>query len=190
MIWRLAVVLFCTTLYTFVRYVIFADVSPIHMPVYLLNKSVSMASVFSLFCTALYRTKERVEETAFWGRSSFHSACIHILLSLAIISRAYYPNFFGTDNMNLTGEITILFGVLAAYCFWIVFSGMLVLMRRQVFQLFTTFFVAGHLVTMGFGGWLKVGEWYGGLPPISLVSFVFAIASLALFLRKGRGQFC
>ena len=183
MIKKLIAVLLCTTLYAIIRYVVFGQVSPIHMPAYILNKSVSMASVFFLFCAALNHAKGQVEKIRFWGAASLHFAYIHILLSLALLSSDYYPKFFGTEKMNLTGEFTILFGVLAAYCFWIARNGKSVLMRLRIPQLLSSLFIAGHLVTMGFGGWLKVEKWYGGLPPISLISFVFAVISLMFFLK-------
>jgi drug/metabolite transporter (DMT)-like permease len=49
-------------------------------------------------------------------------------------------------------------------------------------------FVLGgaHLLFMGYAGWMKPGDWHGGLPPISLVAFVvFAMAYVVnLFGRK------
>ena len=188
MITKLIAILLCTTAYTIVRYVIFGHVSPIHMPVYLLNKSVSMASMFFLFLAAMPLAKERTEETRFWGIASFHFACLHILLSLAILSSAYYPKFFGTDKMNLTGEVTVLFGILTAYCYWFARNGKSFFIRRWVIQLLAGIFVAGHLVAMGFGGWLEVEKWHGGLPPISLISFIFAMISLGLFLKTRKDK--
>jgi hypothetical protein len=181
MIGKLIAVLLCTTLYTIIRYVIFGHVSPVHVPVYLLNKSVSMASVVLLSCAAFSYFKQCVDRLRFWGTASLHCACIHVLLSLAILSSAYYPKFFGAEKMNLTGEITILLGVLATYCFWLAHSGRSISARRGTFQLLASLFVGGHLVAMGFRGWLSVEKWHGGLPPISLVSLVFAVVALALF---------
>lgn len=188
MVKKLIAVLLFTTLYAIIRYVLFGHVSPVHLPAYVLNKSVAMASVFFLFCASLNHAKGRVEKVRFWGAASLHFAYLHILLSLALLSSAYYPKFFGAEKMNLMGEFTVLFGVLAAYCFWITRSGKSVLMRLGIPQLLSSFFVAGHLVSMGFGGWLEVGKWYGGLPPISLISFVFAVISLALFLKAREGS--
>ncbi len=190
MIKKLVFIVLCTTLYTIIRYVIFGPVSPIQIPAYLLNKSVSMASMIFLFCAALHHKKGRVDKIRFWGMASFHFAFIHILLSFAILSSDYYPKFFGTGKMNLTGEVTVLFGVLAAYCFWFSISGRSVFIRLQIFRHLSIVFVVGHLVTMGFGGWLKVEKWYGGLPPISLVSFLFAIATLVLFFKTREKELC
>ena len=190
MIKKVIAVLVCTALYAIIRYVIFGGVSPIHMPAYVLNKSVSTASVSFLFFAALSHAKGRVEKVIFWGTASLHFAYIHVLFSLALLSSAYYPKLFDAEKMNLTGEFTVLFGVLAAYCFWLARTGKSVLMRLRIPQVLSSLFVAGHLVAMGFGGWLKVGKWYGGLPPISLISFVFTAISLALFLKGRDGSNC
>ena len=48
MIRQFLTVLFFTTVYAVVRYAGFANVSPIHIPVYLLNKGISMTAAYSL----------------------------------------------------------------------------------------------------------------------------------------------
>jgi hypothetical protein len=160
--------------------VIFENVSPIHIPVFLLNKSISMAAVFFLFLTALQYVRNDIEKTKFWGTASLHCAYLHILLSLAILSSTYYPKFFGVEKMNLIGEISIFFGVLAVYCFWTI-RGASSFIQRQTFQILSSLFIVGHLVAMGFSGWLTIEKWHGGLPPISLISVVFALISFVLF---------
>jgi len=180
---KLIVVLSSTTVYTIIRYVVYGDVSPIHTPVYLLNKSVSMSSVLFLFLAALNYKSDQKGKMKFWGMAAWHCACLHVLMSFAILSKAYFPKFFGIEKMNLAGEVTILSGVLAAYCFWLVRRNNAVLIRRRRFLLLSCLFVGIHLVAMGSGGWLTVAKWHGGLPPISLLSFVFAVVSLVLFWR-------
>ena len=144
-----------------------------------------MASVFFLFLTAVNYKKGRIEKIRFWGNASLHFAYIHIVLSLAILSKVYFPKFFHTDKMNLTGELTILLGVLAAYSFWRISNAGSDFKQRKIFQLLSGFLLTGHLVAMGFTNWLNIGKWYGGLPPISLVSVVLALMSLILFLKAG-----
>jgi len=183
LIGKLTVILVLTSLYTFVRYVIFGDVSPDQMPVYLLNKSIAMASTFFLFLTAISYARTQMLKVSFWGMLTLHSAYIHIILSLALWSKAYYPRFFNIDKMNLTGELMILLGILAAYTFWHIYGARSNVIQRKILQLLSTFFVAGHLVVMGFNGWLSVEKWYGGLPPISLISFLFVCICLVLFLK-------
>ena len=43
--------------------------------------------------------------------------------------------------------------------------------------------VAGHLFVMGYDGWLQVQKWNGGLPPITLLSFLLVVAGFAVFMR-------
>ena len=172
----------CASVYTFLRYVIFGNVLPENLPVYLLNKSVSMTSVVCLLFTAIYFTKKKLDKVKFWGRASLHSAYIHIILSLSILSKEYYPKFFGLEKMNLTGEITILFGVLAAYCYWLISHTSEDFMHK-ILQILSSALIVGHLIAMGFNGWLRIEGWHGGLPPISLISFVLATISLILFSR-------
>jgi drug/metabolite transporter (DMT)-like permease len=41
------------------------------------------------------------------------------------------------------------------------------------FLLFALLLGAAHLFFMGYQGWLNPSGWHGGLPPISLVGFLF-----------------
>lgn len=84
--------------------------------------------------------------------------------------------------MNFTGELSFLFGALAANCYWLI-GGTLAgsPLRRPVT---VTFFllVGGHLASMGLKGWLDVSGWKGGLPPGTLVAFVFLAVGLGIYL--------
>jgi hypothetical protein len=48
--------------------------------------------------------------------------------------------------------------------------------------------VACHLFIMGYDGWLQVQKWNGGLPPITLLSFLLVVSSLAVFMRLSDKQ--
>lgn len=176
---------FCS-LYTIARYVIFAGVDPIHMPLFLANKAIAMAAALFLFCTALNNTRGNFKRTAYWGRTSLDALRLHILMSLILYSQAYYGKFFIVDGkMNLTGELMLLFGILAAYAFWAIRGPVLDdKVRLRFLHLIASGLVALHLLVMGWAGWLKIDKWPGGLPPISLLSFIFAISSVWLFLQR------
>ncbi len=191
MVTKVVAVLVGTSIYTFVRYVIFGSVDLVHMPVYLANKSVSMAAVVALFAASLAQARAISSQAQFWGRVSWHCVCIHILLSLAIVSKGYYSKFFQADKMNLTGEASILFGVLAAYAYWMMGSRDSHMARKRNLLLLSIVMIAGHLVAMGLAGWLNVAGWNGGMPPISLISFLLATGSfltLVLVREKSAGQ--
>lgn len=181
---KLIAVLCVTTTYAILRYVVFGGVSPVHLPVYILNKSIAMASVFFLLLVCINHRKGLNEKVRFWLNATLHGIYIHILLSLAILSRSYFPKFFGTEQLNFTGELTVFFGVITAYCFWRIRSQISNYARRRILLLYSAVFTSCHLIAMGFGGWLKVEDWHGGMPPVSLLSFIILAAGTLLILRN------
>ncbi|HEY5653144.1 MAG TPA: hypothetical protein VIR63_02100 [Pontiella sp.] len=180
---KLITILVLTFAYSLLRYVVFGPVDLIHTPVYLLNKSVSMTSVICLFLSLRYFGKRNPAGAKYFGIASFHTASAHILLSLSILSAAYYPKFFHVDKMNLVGELTMMFGVVAAYLYLFICPVRQGAAFPVIYQIVAVLMIGGHLVSMGLKGWLAVSQWYGGLPPISLISFIFLVACLGLLLR-------
>ncbi len=173
----------CALLYTYVRYIVFGNVAYEQLPVFLLNKALSMCSVLCLFVTSIYymQGQHMIKKIKFWGKAALQTAYLHIALSLTIVSKSYYPKFFGDLKMNATGEVIILVGLIAAYCFWLLDNPKKSIVKIHTLQILASIFIIIHLVVMGYSGWLTVYKWNGGLPPISLVSVTFAIMSLLLF---------
>ncbi len=175
-------VILLTTIYTIIRYVVFGNVELIQVPTYLLNKSISMAStIFLLFASISYE-KGKMKKLKYWGSLSWYFAILHVLLSLSILSSAYYPKFFGLEKMNLIGELTIMFGVMAMFSFWILRNGKKVFGSRLLLRAIVGLLITAHLFVMGFTGWINISKWHGGLPPISLLSFITIILSVLFFL--------
>ena len=187
---RLLIILIFTTLYTIIRYVLFGNVELIHIPAYVLNKSVSMASAIFLFIAAFNFRQANSKRVKYWGSSAYHGAIVHILLSFAILSKPYYPKFFTSEKMNFIGELTIMLGVLAAYFFWTTRNGKSNFISKPFLQVLAALFVAAHVFVMGFSGWIRISEWHGYMPPVSMISFVLAATSFILFLyhRKQDGN--
>jgi len=185
MIKELLTVLIGCASYAVLRYAVFGDVSPLHIPGYIMNKSIAMAAVLSLFLSAFQGGSARRERSRFWSKACWQLLFVHILLSLAILSKGYYPKFFAGERMNLTGEAMLLLGALAAYCFRSLAADRIGEAARLKLTLFACALVAGHLFVMGYAGWLQVWKWHGGLPPITLLCFVLALLSLLCFLKQG-----
>jgi hypothetical protein len=183
MLRQLLSVLLLTTIYAVMRYAGFGDVSLLHLPGYLLNKGIAMAAVVALFMAAQGVVRTQPDTYRFWSRASGHLAFVHVLLALALLSKGNYPKFFDGDRMNLTGEGMLLLGVLAACCFWRLGATRLRSSLRRHLALTGAALVAGHLLIMGYGGWLQPQKWHGGLPPITLLCFCLAAYSLIAFLR-------
>ena len=182
MIKQLLAALLFTTIYAVLRYAGFGNVSLIHVPVYLMNKSLSMAATASLFMAALGLMRSQRDAVSFWGRACLHLVFVHVLLSLSIFSKGYYAKFFDNDKMNLIGEAVVLLGVLAVYCVWRLGSAEIKPALRRTLTVLASGLVAGHIFVMGYDGWLQFQKWHGGLPPITLLSFLMVMYSLVVFL--------
>jgi hypothetical protein len=76
----------------------------------------------------------------------------------------------------------MLMGTLAVYCFWRLKAAGIKPALRRTLTLLACSLVAFHLFAMGFDGWLAVQKWNGGMPPITLLSFLLVISSLIVFL--------
>jgi len=181
-------VLCCAIVYAVMRYAGFANVSPIHIPVYLVNKALSMTGAYCLLMASLGLMRAQREAFDFWRKACMNLVFIHVLLSLAILTKGYFPKFFAGDMMSLTGELTLLFGALGVYCFWRLLTFEMTPRVRRILMATASALVASHLFVMGYDGWLQVQKWNGGLPPITLLSFLLVVPSFALFLRVSEQQ--
>ena len=179
--YKISGTLVLTFVYAIVRYVVFGQVSPIHIPVYLLNKSVSMAAVLFLFYAAINYLRNQKELSTKWGSVSFHCALIHILLSFSIFARSYYPKFYLQEKLSLTGELVVLFGVFGGYFYWLIRKYAATSNKLIIYKILASLSIGLHMIFMGLPGWLQIEKWHGFLPPISLICGIFAVASLSIY---------
>ena len=184
--------------YAIVRYHVFSGIDWSHFPLFIANKGISLAAVFFIATSYLIGKTLRAYEgdfkkqlilIKFCGLIGFSLASIHALMSLLLVSPAYYPKFFlESGKMNLTGESTMVFGVLSLWCLAITAITSLPFMydavgaerwqRGQRMGYLSLVLAAGHVLVMGFAGWLMPGSWQAGLPPVSLVAFGAAMVPL------------
>ena len=105
-------------------------------------------------------------------------------MSFLLFSPDVYPKFFEEDGtLTLLAGLSMLGGVLAFVVLWSYNLSFQTFLREdQAFIRFITsrrfllaalLLGAAHVFFMGYQGWLKPSGWHGGLPPISLVAFVF-----------------
>ena len=171
------------------------------VPLFIVNKAVSVAAIGMIGLAVAARTLARGWPGGFGGvardrrrigMTGFGLAGLHTLLSLAILT----PNYFGKlykegGQMHLMGELSILAGAVAVVL--LVWQSRLpaahagddrrVLRRLGLWVLLLT---GVHVAALGWRGWLEPGAWPGGLPPITLLSCVIAMAGLVLGLWPSR----
>jgi DMSO/TMAO reductase YedYZ heme-binding membrane subunit len=197
------VALFGTALiYAIIRYHLAGDVGWAHFPLFILNKATSLAAVFfvasSYLIGKIFRWHDkdkalRLVVIKFCGLIGFFLAGVHALLSLALLSPAYYAKYFLADGrLNLEGEVAIVVGVVALFMLMAPAITSLPMMpkaiggqrwkRNQRLGYVALMFVVVHLVALGLRGWLAPADWTAGLPPISLIAVVAAL--VPLFVKR------
>lgn len=205
--WVLGVWIPCL-IYAIVRYNVFQGVEWVHVPLYIVNKSVAFAGVI-LIALAYAVGKafggpsgsENVRARAkFLGLAGFAMITVHILMAMVLLSPANYAKFFAeSGKLNLTGEMTFLFGVLAYGCLLIPAIATLPYMHEalgmarwltaQHMGYGTLALACGHTLAMGYKGWFDLASWPGSMPPITLLGFLAALAALlvkaAQLVRRG-----
>ncbi len=160
--------------YAILRYNIFQAISFEHLPLFIANKAFALSVVLLMF----YRPFIQKDDTSFYDTSVFTLLLMHVLISMTILSPDYYPKFFQESQMNLRGELSLLFGI-AAFVTFIVLQ--FILQKKKIsltfkLQVWTALaLIAGHLLSMGLSGWLTPEKWSGYLPPISLIAFVILV---------------
>ena len=192
--------------YAVLRYHVAGPVPWKDFPFFILNKGISLAAFVLIACNfgfgPLRNVGVPVPES--WlaarkavGMTGFLLVLVHALMSFLLFKPAVYGNFFSQDGtLTLFAGLSMLTGVLAFVVLWAYNLSFQTFLREdKAFISFITsrrfllvaFILGGaHLLFMGYAGWMKPGDWHGGLPPISLVAFVvFAMAYVVnLFGRK------
>ncbi|MDM9630902.1 hypothetical protein [Robiginitalea aurantiaca] len=179
--------------YAILRYHLLGPVPWKDFPFYILNKGISLAAfillTFNFGFGPLNNLGVRVPQSYLnarkaLGMTGFLLVLIHALISFLLFNPAVYGQFFEADGtLNLIGGLSMLGGVLAFVVLWgYNLSFQTHLREDEKFIRFITsrrFLLVAmllglvHLFFMGYKGWLNPGGWNGGLPPISLVGFVF-----------------
>ena len=195
--------------YAIIRYNVFKGVAIQYIPLYIFNKAAALAAVvligisylfgrFSLFGAKTPEQKHYFAKR--FGLAGFGLAAVHGMISLILFNPAYYPKFFeATGKLNLTGELSMLFGILAFAVFAIVAITSLPDVHKSLGQkawlsmqkegYLALVLVLLHVLVMGFSGWLTPKDWPGGLLPISLIAFIVLVFVLlaklvAILARK------
>ncbi|MBI2139074.1 ferric reductase-like transmembrane domain-containing protein [Candidatus Woesearchaeota archaeon] len=194
-----AAVLIAAMAYAVIRYNIIKGVPWEHLPLYISNKGIALASVVLIALAYVFGPLTRIRPKVFakfipmekyFGLLGFGLAAVHGIISLLLFSPANYPKFFlEAGKLNLTGELSMLFGVLGFIIFSLVaisdIPGVIDSAERwklvQRLGYLAYLFVLLHVAVMGFSGWLQPDTWPGNLLPISLVAFI--VIALTFLLR-------
>lgn len=191
--------------YAILRYNIVGDVPWKDLPLYVLNKGIAFSSIilltFSFSLSPLVNIGLSVSDK--WldsrkdvGITGFVFAFIHIFMSVSILNPKYYAAFFIDDGtLSLRGGLSLFGGILSFVLLWVYNISFKTILNKDKkiknkltyrnFLIYGMLFSGVHLFFMGYTGWTTFNKWQGGLPPVSLISFVvFAFGYLVNIIGK------
>ena len=175
---KIVSIIIAAGLYTIVRYHIFGPVLWQDLPVFTFNK-ILIFSALILWTLKGYKSFEIIEKPNVLNLIKIFVA-LHILLSSIVIKPYYLKSFFTDNGLSLSGNLSILSGVMAATVF---FGGKLLHLSQSMRFILLTGFIALHLIFMGAPSWLQPETWHGGMPPITLISFLLVIYAGTKLIR-------
>ncbi len=197
----IATIICLSIVYAIVRYHILGPVPWKDLPIFVLNKGISLASLvliaLSLSLGPLTHLGVTVPKRFLHVRKSVGIAGLvlvlaHVLLSLVLLDPTYFPNFFDPgQRLTLFAGLALLFGILGVMAAIIHHLKLRKSGKKQLGPLLSrfngTFLIvfglgvyAAHVFFIGFEGWCQVGKWHAGLPPITLISFLVAFSGLII----------
>ncbi len=179
--------------YAILRYNIFGNVKWEDLPLYVTNKALSLTVVLLLLLSLFGKNKTHFAGIKFW-KTIFLITTLHAFISFKLLGPEYYNKFYLENELNITGYLTLFFGIVAFVGILILYSDNLLptengkliipnLIKRKIRTLIPIL-TAGHLISMGVLGWLKPYNWYGYLLPISLIAFIAIVAYIYITKQK------
>lgn len=178
-------------IYALIRYVVFAPKNLENVPVFIINKGVSMAAAlcFSIAFFLKYRDSNRdcdvaevnvgSDRAALWYRAGTMGAIAHIPLSLSILQPSYFPEFFRGERFHVFGETVILLGSLSAVWLYSLAQQRISSHARWILSVVFLLTLSGHVMAMGWCRGIHLNAQHAYLPPMWLLSLFGLIWGLA-----------
>lgn len=184
--------------YAVVRYHVFAGVPWSELPLFVSNKGLALASVL-LFALAYLASRQVPDDAGARmarrrlarrsGLAGFWLMIAHVAISLGILGARRYPVLVDAAGLTTAGVVCLVMGACGTLVFAVpaLTSSPRVSMRlsrggwRRSQQLgYVALALTGaHVLAVGMHNFLAVERWPGGLPPITLLSFVACLVPIA-----------
>ncbi len=187
------IVILLSVLYAVMRYHIFGPVPWKDFPFYVLNKGISLSAFILLTLNFSLGPLKNLGASVpkVWlnarkalGMTGFLLVLLHAMIAFLLFKPTVYGKFFEENGtLTLMAGLSMLAGVIGFVILWAYNLSFQTFLREdkafikfitsRSFLLIALFFGVLHIFFMGYQGWGQPATWHGGLPPITLVAFIF-----------------
>ncbi len=172
-------VLILTSSYAIIRYNVFGNVPWDQLPLFILNKVLSFSGLILISLNLTIRLFPGLKNSKqILGNTGFAFIFIHVLLSLILMSPVNFSKLYSESGLFTTfGGISLASGAIAFtfLMIYIVFrdnKSFEIIFQTRGIMILSMLLTLIHLFFLGYNGWTTPQKWQGGMPPITLLSFV------------------
>lgn len=176
-------------LYATVRYNVFKGVPWVDWPAYTVNKALAVGSLL-IIVAAVVRLGRPLARTGVLLGWAGVLALAHSLLSFALLNPTYYTRLFADNRLTAVAGLSLTLGAL-------LMAGLDLGARRAAG--WSSRLRHGLLALIAFGSglhaalpaistWVQPASWPGGLPPLTLISFLAGSLAVAVWLPHSRAK--
>lgn len=165
--------------YATVRYNVFKGVAWSEWPTYVTNKAFGLSAVLLLLLASISQRMGHDARMRIALSAAGIFVLLHVILSLSMLNPAYQPNSFAGAKLTASASWSILLGVAASV-------GIQFLVRSvgnpgwRVWLGALTLIPGLHAALLGYSNWFEPYKWPGYIVPISLISFIAGLLSMAV----------
>ena len=189
-------VLLISIFYAWIRYITFGPYTTDDFW-FIVNKGLAFGIVGIMFVAFLPISNKKLQRKIV-GLFAFYISLAHFLVSLILLPQKYYVNHYLPDGrLCFDFKMAIISGVVTFAMLVLIYVYFTLPKKTGVNpKIFCCmsgilyFAMLSHVYFLGRHNWINSGQWYGGLVPITLISFVLLIIFIPLgiyyikYLRK------
>ena len=199
----IALVMLASAGYATLRYNICQGVPWADWATWTLNKAFAIGSLALLLVAVIRRRSNPNASYAKVLSTSVGMAALHVVLSLMLMTPDYYAKFFTDGKLTGSAGWSMFFGVIAAVIMTrrgrgadrkpmlekpLAHESESGMTKGLWMVVVVAVLVAIHTLLQGWSGWFDWGKWPGGLPPITLISFVLGASALFVTAWPSKNQ--
>jgi hypothetical protein len=175
--------------YATARYNVFKGVPWRDWPIYTLNKAFALSALLVLALSVIRRAPAPAQSHAHALRMAGVFGSMHVMLSLILLSPAYFDTLFVRGTLTTAAGLSMLLGAAASALMASGFGRRGDQMTETATRIIAAavFVIGLHAMLQGYRNWFMPSQWPGMMPPITLISFLLGLAAAAAAVTRRLG---